>query len=70
MLRLTTEQSLNRVGDTLLGIVIVYTLFLIVTGTSPSTAEVLALVAVGVAGVLIAFNETIVLLYMQHRHRR
>ncbi len=70
MLRLTTEQSLNRVGDTLLGIVLVYTLFLIATGSSPSTAEVLALVATGIAGALIAFNETIVLLYMQHRHRR
>lgn len=70
MLRLTTEQSLNRIGDTLLGFVLVYSLFLIATKSSPATELLWLLVALGVAGAILAFNETLVLLYMRYRERR
>ncbi len=70
MLRLTTEQSLNRLGDTLLAFVLIYSLFLIATKSSPATEILWLLVALGVAGAILAFNETLVLLYMQHRERR
>lgn len=70
MLRLTTEQSLNRLGDTLLAFVLVYSLFLIATKSSPATEILWLLVVLGVAGAFLAFNETLVLLYMRYRERQ
>ena len=70
MLRLTTERSLNRIGDTLLAFVLVYSLFLIATKSSPATEVLWLLVALGIAGAILAFNETLVLLYMRYHERR